>query len=149
MLTHTGDTPVILSAIEYKIHNTQKEERFWQWLAEFYDREEKFEKENPRTAIVTMQEVFDSQWTCCDCQVTLCRQNARQLDYAIYGHVQKFHNPDGSNSPKSGIRNVKVSIIESSHIPGAWILKLDNIVIQLFLGADGHSRAQKRMKDFL
>ena len=137
------------SALEYKISNTAKEERFWRWLAEFYDREEKFVKENPKAAIPTIQEIFDSQWTCNYCQLTLCGQISKQLDYAIYGHIQKFHDPSGLNTPKGRIRSVKVSIMESSTIPGAWVLRLDEVVIQLFMGADGHQRALRRMKVFL
>ena len=141
---------MILGTLEYKIQNTKKEERYWRWLAEFYDREEKFEKEHPSAKREpTIQEVFSSEWTCCDCQLTLARQNARQLDYAIYGHVQSFHNPNGLNNQKSKIRSLKVSINESAHIQGAWVLQLDDVIIQLFMGADSHSRAQKRMKDFL
>jgi hypothetical protein len=113
----------LLSGLEYRIQNTAKEERFWRWLAEFYDREEKYDKEHPRTpTIPTIEEIFDSQWTCSDCQVTVCRQNSRLLDYAIYGHIQHFHDPSGFNSPKSRVRSLKVSIGES-HLKQGWFLK--------------------------
>lgn len=140
---------MILSPLEYKIRNSEKEERFWKWMAEFYDREEKFELNHPEIQTRTQSEIFDSQWTCHICQLTISRPNAKQLDYAIYGHVQTFHDPSGMNDKKSKTRILRVSITESDHITGAWVLKLDGVVVQLFLGADGNIRAQKRMKDFL
>ena len=133
----------ICSTLDYKIYNTPKEERYWRWLAELYDREEQFEKEHPQA----YKAPVGSEWTCMNCNLLLSRPSSRQLDYVIYDHVRLFHDPSGLNSMKSKARNVRVSIVENN--PGSWLLKLDNVIIQMFFGDDGHEMAQKRMKDFL
>jgi hypothetical protein len=129
-----------------------REDRFQKWKLDLEERlcmhEAKIQDLKGTTLPTpTITQVFDFQWTCQYCQVTIGRTDSHNLDIAIYNHVLKYHDPSGINNSKSAGRNIKMSIGQTDW--DVWILRFDNVVIESFKGTDSHSKAQKRMKDFL
>jgi DNA primase large subunit len=129
---------------DYQMINSPAQEKFWRWVFDLDTREEKYLTEHPEK-----RETKREDWICPEDHQVLSASNKALLDHTIFTHIQYYHCPSGRNNDITRRRMLKISVLPSGLVSNGWVVWLDNVKIDLFLGEDAQKKASMRAKDFI